>query len=157
MGIILKRKTIDQISLQKRIFKNILKIISQSIHVFDKCFTQLIGKKTTTKFRVFFGKKQLLILTVFACFLDFEIQLVTKTIKSSPSQMFLKIGVLKNVANFQTKTVLASLLNKVAGLKVYNFIKKKLQQRCFTVIRNFFKNSFLIQYIRWLLTIVRRT
>ena len=157
MGIILKRKTIDQISLQERIFKNILKIISQSIHIFGKCFTQLIGKKNN-KIQSLFGKKQLLILTVFACFLDFEIQLVTKTIKSSPSQMFLKIDVLKNVANLQTKTVLASLLNKVAGLKVYNFIKKKLQRRCFSVnIGNFFKNIFLIEYIRWLLTIVRMT
>ena len=42
--------------------------------------------------------------------------------QSSRSQMFFKIGVLKK-----------SLLNKVAGLKAWNFIKKRLQHRCFPV------------------------
>ena len=45
--------------------------------------------------------------------------------RSSRSQMFFKIGVLRN---FRRKTpVLESVFNKVAGLKVCNFIKKGLQ------------------------------
>ena len=43
-------------------------------------------------------------------------------ITSSRSQMFLKIGVLKN---------LESLFNKVAGHQACNFTKKRLLHRCF--------------------------
>ena len=51
--------------------------------------------------------------------------------KSSRSQIFFKIGVLKNFANFTGKApVLESSFNKVAGLKTCNFIKKRLQHRC---------------------------
>ena len=47
--------------------------------------------------------------------------------------------------------VLESLFNKVACLQA-NFIKKKLQHRCFPVnIAKFFKDSFFIEHIRWLL------
>ena len=50
------------------------------------------------------------------------------------SQMFFKMDALKNFANFTgKKPVLNSLPNKVEGLKVCNFIKKKLQHRCFPV------------------------
>ena len=42
--------------------------------------------------------------------------------------------------------VLASLFNKVADLRVYNFIKKRLQHRCFPVnIAKFFKNGCFSQ------------
>ena len=48
--------------------------------------------------------------------------------RSSRSQMFFKIGFLKTFANFiEKKTVLESLFNKVAGLRVSNFVKKRLQ------------------------------
>ena len=39
--------------------------------------------------------------------------------------------------------MLESVLNKVAGLKVFNFIKKKLQRMCITVnIAQFFRTGF---------------
>ena len=42
------------------------------------------------------------------------------------------------------KPVLEPLFNKVAGLKAYNFIKKKLQHRCFPVnITKFVRTTFL--------------
>ena len=45
-------------------------------------------------------------------------------VRSSRSQMFFKINVLKKLCKFhRKKPVLQSLLNKVAGLKVWNFIK----------------------------------
>ena len=54
----------------------------------------------------------------------------------------LKIEALKNVAEIHMKTpVLESLFNKFAGLKVYNFTKKRLQHRCFlSILGNF--NAF---------------
>ena len=54
--------------------------------------------------------------------------------------MFFKICVLDNFAILTGKHVLESLFNKVAGLKTCNFIKKRLQHRCFSVnIASFFK------------------
>ena len=44
------------------------------------------------------------------------------------SQMFFKKGVLKN---FAKTPMLESLVNKVAGLKAWNFNKKRFQHRCF--------------------------
>ena len=38
--------------------------------------------------------------------------------------MFFNIDILKNFAIFIEKYVLESLLNKVAGLRAYNFIKR---------------------------------
>ena len=55
-------------------------------------------------------------------------------IRSSRSQMFFKIGVLKNLANFTGKQLCWSLfLNKVAGLQASNFVKKRLQHRLYYV------------------------
>ena len=53
--------------------------------------------------------------------------------RSSNSQMFFKIGFLKNFANHKKTPVLESLFKKVADLKVSKFIKKRLQNRCFPV------------------------
>ena len=53
--------------------------------------------------------------------------------RSSRSQIFFKIGVLKNFAIFTEKRVLKPLFNKVAGLKACNFNKKRPQDRCFLV------------------------
>ena len=48
--------------------------------------------------------------------------------------MSFKMDVFKKFSNIHRKTpVLESLFNKVAGLKVCNFIKKRLQGRCFPV------------------------
>ena len=48
--------------------------------------------------------------------------------------------------------MLESLFNKVADLKACNFIKKRLQDRCFPLkFAIFLKNVFcFIQYLRWL-------
>ena len=47
--------------------------------------------------------------------------------------MFFKIGALKNLTIFTGKPVLQSLFNKVASLKAFNFIKKRLHHKCFLV------------------------
>ena len=51
--------------------------------------------------------------------------------RSSHSQMFFKIGILTNSANFTGKHFCSSLL--LIKLQASNVIKKSLQQRCFTV------------------------
>ena len=64
--------------------------------------------------------------------------------QSCRSHMFFKIGVLKNFANFTETPMLESLLNKVAVLEAWNFIKKRLQHRCFLVnFAKFLRTSFL--------------
>ena len=46
--------------------------------------------------------------------------------------------------------VLESLFNKVVGLKVCNFIKKRLQHRCFSVnIVNFLRTALFIEHFWW--------
>ena len=59
--------------------------------------------------------------------------------------MFFKINVLKNFARFTKKEpVLESLFNKVTSLQTYNFIKMRLQQRCFSgENREIFKNTYI--------------
>ena len=76
-------------------------------------------------------------------FIQFSMQYIT-TIRTSRSQMFFEIGVLK-VSNIHKKTlVLESLFSKVASLEAYKFIKKTLQHRCFPVnIANFLKKFYL--------------
>ena len=70
------------------------------------------------------------------CFVWQNITLVSKKTKnnielktrcrSSRSQMFFIIGVLKNFANFTGQApVSESLFNEVAGMKAYNFIEKR--------------------------------
>ena len=61
-------------------------------------------------------------------------------------QKFFKIGVSQKLPNRKT-SVLESLFNKVAGLKLCNFMIKRLDQRCFPVnihieYFNIFENSF---------------
>ena len=47
--------------------------------------------------------------------------------------------------------VLESLFNKISGLKVCNFIRKKLQHRCFPVnIAKFLRTAFSIEDLQWL-------
>ena len=45
--------------------------------------------------------------------------------------MFCKKGVFKRLAFFTGKHALESLFNTFAGLQACNFIKKRLQDRCF--------------------------
>ena len=61
-------------------------------------------------------------------------------------------GVFQN-HSIQWKTpVLESLFNKVACLKAYNFIKKRLWHRCFPVnIAKLFRTAFFIEHLWWLL------
>ena len=57
-----------------------------------------------------------------------------KKFRNSPSQMFYKIGLLKNFKRILRKTpLLESLFNAVAGLRPATALKKWLQQRCFPV------------------------
>ena len=55
----------------------------------------------------------------------------TWNFRSTLSQMFFKIGVFKHFANHRKVHLLESLFNKGKGLKTCNFIKKRLQHRCF--------------------------
>ena len=75
------------------------------------------------------------------------------SVRSSHSQMFFKISVLKSFAIFTKKTpVLESLFNDVAVLDVCNFTKKKLQHSCFPVsIAKFLIIAFL-QNTSWFKT-----
>ena len=76
-------------------------------------------------------------------FIQFSMQYTT-TIRSSRSQVFFEISVL-NVCNIHRKMpVSESLFSKVASLEACNFIKKRLQHRCFPVnIAKFLRKFYL--------------
>ena len=62
--------------------------------------------------------------------------------------MFFKIGVLTDF----TIPHIESPFNKVTCLKACNFIKKRLQHRCFLVnITTFLRTHFLTEQLQWLL------
>ena len=66
----------------------------------------------------------------------------------------LQIGVLKNFANFTGKHLCWSLflIKLQAGLKSCNFIKKRIQGRCFPVnFAKFLKAPIFTKHLRWLL------
>ena len=73
--------------------------------------------------------------------------------RSSRSQMFFKIGVLENCAIFTRKHLCWSLfLIKFSKKFIKNFIKKRLQHRCFPAnIAKFLRTTFFIQHLWWLL------
>ena len=64
-----------------------------------------------------------------------------------------KKGVLENISEFHRKTpVLESLFNKVAGLRICNFVKKRLQNRCFPMkFSNFLRILILRNFCERLL------
>ena len=66
--------------------------------------------------------------------------------RGSPSQMLFKIDVLKNVVNFTGKHLCWSLfLIKLQGC---NFIKRKLQHRCFPVkFAKFLSTPFFTEHL----------
>ena len=70
--------------------------------------------------------------------------IITTLNKSSYQRCSIKKAVLNNFAILTGKHVLESLFNKVAGLKAYNFIKKRRQSRCFSVnIAKFLRTATL--------------
>ena len=59
-----------------------------------------------------------------------SIEFTEPTYRSSRSQMFFKISALENFEKFtEKKKVLQSLFTKVAGLRVKDFIKRRLQYK----------------------------
>ena len=90
---------------------------------------------------IFLPLKQFLLFSMKISYKDFALnklddnnQLVTTSLRRNCSQMFFKIGVLKNFAIFTGKPLCLSLIfNKIAGLQPCNFIKKRLQHMCFPV------------------------
>ena len=75
-------------------------------------------------------------------------------IRCSGSQMFFKIGALKNFVIFTgKKSVLESFFNRVAGFRSATLLKRRLLHKCFPVnIVKFLKNSFFVD-LSWLLLI----
>ena len=62
----------------------------------------------------------------------------SRNCRSSCSQIFVKISVLKNFAIFTGKHVLDSIFKKVVGLEARKSIKRRLQHRCFMwILQNF--------------------
>ena len=66
--------------------------------------------------------------------------------------------VLQSFGKFHRKTlVLETFLNKVAGLKPWNFIEKRLQHRCFPVkFARLFRIALFTDHLRWLLLKMER-
>ena len=73
--------------------------------------------------------------------------------RNSHSQIFFKIGVLKNLAIFKGKHLCCSLFfKKVAGLTPAILLKNRLQHRCFLGnIEKFLRTAFYIVQLLWLL------
>ena len=73
--------------------------------------------------------------------------------RNSRSQMFFKIGALKNFAIFKGKHLRWSLFFKnVAGLSPAILLKKRLSHSCFLAnIERFLRTAFYIEQLRWLL------
>ena len=65
--------------------------------------------------------------------------------------MFLRIIVLKSFSDYTGKHLCRSLFNKVAGTQNCNFIKKRLQRRCFSVkFAQLLRKPFLTEHLYWL-------
>ena len=69
--------------------------------------------------------------------------------RSSPLQMFFKIGALKSFPNFTGKHLCWSLFKKLAGWKLATLLKK-LQHWCFYFCK-IFDNTFFTGHLQWLL------
>ena len=89
-------------------------------------------------------------------FIQFSMQYIT-TIRTSRTQMFFEIDVIK-VCNIHRKTpALESLFSKVASMKACNFIKKRLQHMFFCEYRELFKKISIKVHQRWLLLYLQFT
>ena len=87
-----------------------------------------------------------------AFFLPIKITLPTKAQKLPPEVLYEKT-VLKILQYSQLciTPLLESLFNKVTGLQACNFIKRRLQHKCFHVkFAKFFRASFFTEHFRWL-------
>ena len=95
------------------------------------------------------------VLAFIVFFIDTNISIISSTqiacdvmcvqyVQKQPPEVFFKKGVLKNFANFTGKHLCWSLFfNKVADLRVCNFIKKRLQQRYVPVkLAKFYEHLF---------------
>ena len=72
--------------------------------------------------------------------------------KSSHLQMFFRIGVLKKIMIFTGKPQCWNLF--LIKMQAYNFLKKRLQCRCFPVdITKCFRTAFFVEHLWWLLLI----
>ena len=72
--------------------------------------------------------------------------------RSSPSQILFKISFLNNFASYIRKHLCWSLFNKFGGLQACNFVKRRLQHRCFPVkFAKFLRTPFFTEHLRWLL------
>ena len=69
--------------------------------------------------------------------------------RSSRSQMFFKIGVLKNFVSFTWKHLSWTLL--LIKLQAWNFIKRRLLHRCFPVKCAKLRTPVFREHLRWLL------
>ena len=75
---------------------------------------------------------------------------ISDKFKSSRSQMFFKIGVIKNFADFNWSLFLIKFQGQAC-----NFIKKRLQNRCFPVkFAKCLNTPFFTEHFRWLLPLV---
>ena len=75
-------------------------------------------------------------------------------VRSSRSQMFFKIGVLKNFSKFTGQRLWQSLfLKKVSGFRAVTLLKRRIRHSCvFQWICETFKYAFFyIEHLRWLL------
>ena len=69
--------------------------------------------------------------------------------------MFFKLLVLKNFPNLSESTCVGVLFNKVGGCQNCNFIKKRLQRRCFLdKCPKFLRKLFFTDHLQWLLLTV---
>ena len=72
--------------------------------------------------------------------------------KCCPSQMFFRIGVLRNCPRSTRKSVLESLFNKATGLISCKFIKREAPTQVFSCeYHKMFENTFFTEHLRWLL------
>ena len=136
-----------QLSLHDNFFRKYCQVFQTSFFyrkLQGYCFCNLFPKKLKT-----WLKTQTTIL--FNLFVKFDVYgetvlyYVNTSIKrNNRSQLFLKVGALKNFWKTHTETVLSeSLFNEVVSLQTGNFIKKRLQHRRFPLnIAKFLRKTF---------------
>ena len=82
----------------------------------------------------------------------FKADLVFLANVPTPDIIIQKLPFFKNLQYLQENTCAGVFFNKVAGCKACNFIKKRLQHRCFPVnIAKLLGKTFFIEQLLWLL------
>ena len=84
---------------------------------------------------------------------DSKKNLVMTPYRSSRPELIGKKGVLRNFSKFTEKHLSQSLfLNKAAGFRPANLLKKRFWHRCFPVnFEKFLRITFFIEYFWWLI------